>query len=53
MSDVLIQHVVKLTKITWPHIPPERAYELINKIVVQIPNDSLKENFQETMLKEL
>lgn len=53
MSNILIQHVVKLTKITWPHIPPELARELINRIVVQIPNDSLKERFQETMLKEL
>jgi hypothetical protein len=53
MSDVLIQSVAKLTKITWPHIPPERARELIYRIVVQIPNDSLKEKFQETMLKEL
>jgi hypothetical protein len=53
MSNVLIQSVVKLTKITWPHIPPERAREIIYRIVVQIPNDSLKEEFQETMLKEL
>ena len=53
MSNVLIQSVVKLTKINWPHIPPERARELINKIVAQMPNDSLKEKFHETMLKEL
>ena len=53
ISNVLIQSVVKLTKITWPHIPPERAQEIIDRIVAQIPNDSLKEKFQETMLKEL
>jgi hypothetical protein len=53
MSNVLIQSVVKLAKITWPHIPPERARELIDRIVARIPNDSLKEKFHETMLKEL
>jgi hypothetical protein len=53
MSNVLIQSAVRLTKIAWPNVPPERARELINRIVVQIPNDSLKEKFQETMLKEL
>ncbi len=53
MSDLIIQSVAKLTKITWPHVPPDRARELIYRIVVQIPNDSLKERFQETMLKEL
>jgi hypothetical protein len=53
MSNVLIQSVVKMTKITWPYIPPERARELIDRIVAQIPNDSLKEKFHETMLKEL
>jgi hypothetical protein len=53
MSDLLIQSVAKLTKITWPHIPPERARELIYRIVVKIPNDSVKEKFEETMLKEL
>lgn len=53
MSDLIIQNVAKLTKITWPHIPPERARELIYRIVVQIPNNKLKEKFQETMLKKL
>jgi hypothetical protein len=53
VSNVLIQRVVRLTKIAWPHIPPDRAREIIDRIVVQIPNDSLKEKFQETMLKEL
>jgi hypothetical protein len=53
MSNILIQRVTKLTNISWPHIPPERARELIYRIVAQIPDDSLKEKFQVTMLKEL
>lgn len=53
MSYIIIQNVAKLTKITWPHIPSERARELINTIVVQIPNDRVGKKFQETMLKEL
>lgn len=53
MSNVLIKDAVKLTKITWPHIPRECARELIYRLVVQIPEDKLKDQFQNTMLKDL
>lgn len=53
MSNVLIKDVVQLTKITWPHIPRDRARELIYRLVVQIPDDGLKNRFQKIMLKEL
>lgn len=53
MSNVLIRNVVRLTNITWPHIPRDRARELIYRLVVQIPEDNLKNRFQKTMLKEL
>lgn len=53
MSNVLITNVVKITKISWPHIPRDRARELIYRLVVQIPDDNLKDKFQKTMLKEL
>jgi hypothetical protein len=53
MSNLLITNVVKITNITWPHIPRNRARELIYRLVVQIPNDNLKDKFQKTMLKEL
>jgi hypothetical protein len=53
MSDLLIKNVAKLAKITWPHIPREHAREMIYRLVVQIPDDSLKDQFQKTMLKEL
>lgn len=53
MSNVLIKNVAKLAKITWPHIPREHAREIIYRLVVQIPDDGLKDQFQKTMLKEL
>jgi hypothetical protein len=53
MSNLLITNAVKITNITWPHIPRDRARELIYRLVVQIPNDHLKYKFQKTMLKEL
>lgn len=53
MSNLLITNVVKITNISWPQIPRDRARELIHRLVVQIPDDDLKDKFQKIMLKEL
>lgn len=53
MSNVLIKNVAQLMKISWPHIPTERARELVYRLVVQIPNDEARDEFQQIMIQDL
>ena len=53
ISNILLDKVTAQMEITFPNIPAERARELVNRLVEQIPDENGRSEFEQTLLKHI